>query len=530
MNKLMLTKGALLAGAAVCGLSSCAALGDKQAEKPNILFILADDHATSAISAYGGINAKLAPTPNIDMIAENGVLMDNMLCTNAISGPSRASLITGKYSTAHGLYQNEGGIIFDNTQQTYQQILQDNGYTTALFGKWHLYSQPKGFDYYMIHGNASQQGTYWDPLYETNGQKERIKGYATTITANSALKWLDSQRDTEKPFCMMLHFKAPHRPWEPDSCYQHLFDDVHFPHPATFDDDYSGREETLGENMATIANHMSRHDMKLTPPAGLSKREQNKWLWYGGSGKGQFWSPDKNMTPAEVKDWKFQRYIKDYLRVVRSVDDQVGRVISYLKEKGLYENTLIVYMGDQGFFLGEHGIYDKRWMYEEAIHMPCLVSYPKKIPAGQKLQSLGLNIDIAPTILDFAGVTIPEDMQGESMKELLIKGDDEVPTWRQVAYYQYFEYPKWHNVQPHFGVRNDRYKLIHFYYNIDKWEFYDLKKDIHELHNEYDNPEYKTIIAEMKKQIQESQIQYGDTMSLDNRRKMTDRYMLKYEE
>ena len=324
-------------GCGLAALSSCAAGKKQVAEKPNILFILADDHARTAISAYGGINSKLAPTPNIDAIGENGAIMQNMLCTNSISGPSRACLLTGKYSTSHGFYQNEGGIVFDNTQQQYQKILRDNGYTTALFGKWHLFSDPAGFDYYKIHANASQQGTYWDPIYSTNGRKTKEKGYATKLTTTYALQWLDSLRDVSKPFCLMLHYKAPHRPWEPDSCYLNLFDEVEFPYPATFDDDYKGREKTLGQSMGTIENHLSRGDLKQTPPEGLSKQERNKWLWWGGSGKDQFWTPDPKLKGEELKKWKFQTYLKNYLRVVRSVDDQVGRVVAYLKEKGLYE-------------------------------------------------------------------------------------------------------------------------------------------------------------------------------------------------
>ena len=412
-------------GCGLAALSSCAAGKKQVAEKPNILFILADDHARTAISAYGGINSKLAPTPNIDAIGENGAIMQNMLCTNSISGPSRACLLTGKYSTSHGFYQNEGGIVFDNTQQQYQKILRDNGYTTALFGKWHLFSDPAGFDYYKIHANASQQGTYWDPIYSTNGRKTKEKGYATKLTTTYALQWLDSLRDVSKPFCLMLHYKAPHRPWEPDSCYLNLFDEVEFPYPATFDDDYKGREKTLGQSMGTIENHLSRGDLKQTPPEGLSKQERNKWLWWGGSGKDQFWTPDPKLKGEELKKWKFQTYLKNYLRVVRSVDDQVGRVVAYLKEKGLYDNTIIVYMGDQGFFLGEHGLYDKRWMYEEALQMPCLISYPNGMKKGMCLKDLTLNVDIAPTLLDFAGVQIPEDMQGRSMKGLL--QDDEAP-------------------------------------------------------------------------------------------------------
>ena len=514
------------------GLMVFSACGvEEEAEKrPNILFILSDDHSREAVSAYGGINARLAPTPHIDGIGKDGVVMRNMLCTNSISGPSRACLLTGKYSTTNGFYQNEGGIVFDNTQPQYQKLLQANGYTTSLFGKWHLFSEPKGFDYYMIHGDKSQQGTYWDPVFDTNGKKEQKKGYATRLTTDAALEWLDEVKEGEKPFCMMLHYKAPHRPWQPDSCYLNLFDDVEFPYPETFDDDYAGREKTLGESMATIENHLSRGDLKQTPPEGLTQQERSKWLWWGGSGKDQYWTPDPALEGEALKRWKFQTYIKNYLRVVRSVDDQVGRVVKYLKDNGLYDNTIIIYMGDQGFFLGEHGLYDKRWMYEEALQMPCLISYPNAIKKGQDLEELTLNIDIAPTLLDFAGVRIPDDIQGESMKGLLTGKTGVKDNWRKSAYYQYFEYPKWHNVQPHYGVRTDQFKLIHFYYNIDTWELYDLKKDPKEVKNIYNDPAYAGVVKELKAEIVKLQKQYGDTQSLEDRRKMTDRYMLRYEE
>ena len=419
---------------------SAYATGTKEAaQRPNILFILADDHACAGISAYGGINAQLAPTPNIDAIGLNGAIMHNMYCTNSISGPSRACMLTGKYSTTNGFFQNEGGIIFDNTQQQYQKLLQENGYTTALFGKWHLYSEPMGFDYYKIHDNPSQQGTYWDPIYSTNGVKKREKGYATRLTTNYALEWMDENKDSGNPFCVMLHYKAPHRPWEPDSCYLNLFDDVEFPYPSTFNDAYEGREKTLGRTMSTIENHLSRGDLKQSPPEGLTQKERNKWLWWGGSGKDQFWTPDENLSLIDLKKWKFQTYIKNYLRVVRSVDDQVGRVIDYLKENDMYDNTIIIYMGDQGFFLGEHGLYDKRWMYEEAIQMPCLISYPNGVKKGQNLTNLAVNVDIAPTILDFAGVEVPQDMHGKSLKKLLQNNKKASKDWRESVYYHYFE-------------------------------------------------------------------------------------------
>jgi len=512
-------------------LSSCVTQTKKiGVDRPNILFILSDDHSREAISAYGGINAKLAPTPNIDEIAKNGAIFTNMLCTNSISGPSRASLITGKYSTTNHFYQNEGGIRFDSTQMTSPRYLHNNGYTTALVGKWHLFTMPVGFDYFKIHNDKSQQGVYWNPIYSENGKQVQEKGYATNLTTDFALNWLDKERDKTKAFCLMLHYKAPHRPWRPDTIYQDLWKDVDFPLPETFDDDYKTRENTAGKSMATIENHLSRKDLKQVPPANLSPKEQEKWLWYGGSGKNQFWTPDPKLKGKALKNWKFQGYIKDYLRCVRSVDDNVGRVVSYLKAHDLYENTIIVYMGDQGFYLGEHGWYDKRWMYEESLQMPCLVCYPKNIKKGTKIKDLALNVDIAPTLLDYAGIKIPADMQEKSLKGLL-EGDQATQEhWRKSAYYHYFEYPKWHNVQPHYGVRTARYKLIHFYYDIDTWEFYDLEKDPNELVNQYENSVYQEEIVKLKKEILRLQKENNDVMTLKERRHLTDQFMYKYEE
>ncbi len=501
----------------------------KNPERPNILFILSDDHSREAISAYGGRNAELAPTPNIDQIAQDGVIFNNMMVTNSISGPSRACLITGKYSTSNGFYQNEGGIVFDNTQQQYQILLQESGYTTALFGKWHLFTTPMGFDRYMIHANPGQQGTYWDPIYEIDGVKETKKGYCTNITTDAAIEWIAQERDQDKPFCVMLHYKAPHRPWEPDTVYQELFNDVDFPLPETFWDDYSTREETLGVNMATIDQHISRNDVKMPIPPGFDAKHAAEWILYGGTGDGQYWTPDPQMTDEEVAIWKFQQYLKDYLRCVRSVDDGVGKVIDYLKESGQYENTIIIYMGDQGFYLGEHGLYDKRWMYEESLQMACLVHVPDALKKGFEIDNLAINADIAPTILDYAGVKIPKDMQGESLRPLLEQQKNADKKWRKSMYYQYFEYPKWHRVQPHYGVRTDRYKLIHYYYNIDTWEFFDLESDPNELTNQYNNAEYADIIEDLKKELTSLQEQYDDNLTLEERRELTDRYMLEYE-
>jgi arylsulfatase A-like enzyme len=511
-------------------LTAAPILAKETASRPNIIFILSDDHAKTAISAYGGINAKLAPTPNIDRIAQNGTIFNNMLCTNAISGPSRACLITGKYSNVHGLFQNEGGIVFDSSQPTVQSILKENGYTTSIIGKWHLNSMPAGFDYFKIHDSHGQQGTYWDPLFNTNGVQSTENGYSTKLCTDASLEWMSSIRDKSKPFCMMLNFKAPHRPWEPDSMYMHLFDDITFPYPASFNDDYKGREQTAGESMATIENHLSRGDLKVPTPADLTGAAKEKWLWYGGSGKNQHWTPNEALSADSLKRWKFQQYIKNYLRCVRSVDDNVGRVLDYLKENGLDKNTIIVYMGDQGFYLGEHGWYDKRWMYEESLQMACIIRNPGVSKPGSKVNALALNVDITPTLLDFAGVKVPSDMQGVSLMPVIKDEKAASPTWRKAAYYQYFEYPKWHNVQPHFGVRTDRYKLIHFYFNVDIWEFYDLQTDPTEMTNQYNNPKYKVEIAKLKLEIAKQQKQYGDDLPLDQRRKLTEKYMLKYAE
>lgn len=506
------------------------AQSQKQDVRPNILFILSDDHARTSISVYGSEISKLAKTPNLDKIAEDGVLFNNMLCTNSISGPSRACLITGKYSTTHGFYQNEGGIRFDDSQETVPVLLQKAGYATSIFGKWHLYTQPKGFDHFMIHDNPDQQGSYWDPLFNTNGEKARHPGYATTLTADAAINWMDAQRDETKPFCLMLNFKAPHRPWMPDKKDLDLFKDIEFPYPDTFNDMYEGREKTLGENMASIDENLSRGDLKMTAPPEFSKEQIRKWSRYG-QGKDQYWTPDSQMTEDEVKKWKYQVYLKNYLRCVKSVDDNVGRVIDYLKKNGLYENTIIIYMGDQGFFLGEHGLFDKRWMYEESIQMPCMMSYPKGIKnkGTRGINQLALNIDIAPTIYDYAGVKTAKGVQGVSLRPLLEDNSKQTKNWRKSAYYQYFEYPKWHNVQPHYGVRTDRYKLIHFYYDIDVWEFYDLDNDPKEMKNQINNPLYASIIDNLKKEIDRLQQQYDDVLTLEQRRELTRRYMITYE-
>ena len=489
----------------------------KNKKPPNIVFIFSDDHATNAISAYGGLFRDIAPTPNIDRIASEGTLLKNALCTNAICGPSRASILTGKYSHVNGYYKNYKGGVFDNAQWTFPQALKTAGFQTALVGKWHLASKPVGFDYYKYHISKGQQGFYWDPVYNDNGLEKVENGYATNLTTDFALDWLE-QRDDSKPFCLMLQYKAPHREWAPDTKYETLWDSIEMPYPDTFDDDYKGRELTAGKTEMTM-DYFSRQDMKMSPPKGLSKQKKQKWLHYGFK-PGQIVSPSKDLSSEQARQWKYQRYIKDYLATIKSVDDNIGRVLDYLKAHGLEENTIVIYSSDQGFFLGEHGFFDKRFMYEEALHMPFVIRYPKVIEPDTVLEDIVTNIDFAPTLLDMAGIEIPEAVQGESFFPNL-KGKTP-KDWQESMYYHYYEYPFYHRVQPHYGIRNQRYKLIHFYYDMDVWEFYDLKKDPSELNNLIDSAAYKGRINKLKAELYQLKEDYGNQLSLQELRHITD--------
>jgi len=486
--------------------------------RPNIVFIMSDDHAVSAISAYKDWLSELAPTPNIDRIAENGMLMTRTFNTNSICGPSRASILTGKYSHVNGFFKNEKGGDFDGSQMTFPKLFQQAGYETAVIGKWHLGTNPTGFDYSKVMINWGGQGTYFNPVFLENGRDTIVerKRHSTVQVAHDALKWLDKERDKEKPFMLMYQFKAPHRPWEPAEEFQTLFTDEDFPHPSNFNDDYQGRIAAQQQWME-IENHMNRRDLKIPPPAGLNKRELNDYYSYGN--QGQFWTPSDTLQGAALKNWKYQTYIKDYLRCVAGVDKAVGQMLDYLKDSGLAENTIVIYTSDQGFYLGEHGWFDKRWMYEESFRMPFLISYPKRIEPGTVNSNLLLNIDFAPTMLELAGISIPEDMQGTSFVSQLDMDPKDV---RDAVYYHYYEYPKWHKVQPHYGIRTNRFKLIHFYYSMNEWELYDLEKDPNEMNNLYNNPMYKKLIKQLKKKLKALQVEYKDDMSLDEMRRMTD--------
>ena len=487
-------------------------------ERPNIVFIMSDDHAVSAVSAYNDWLSKVAPTPNIDRIAENGMLMTRTFNTNSICGPSRASILTGKYSHVNGFFKNEKGGDFDGSQMTFPKLFQSAGYETAVVGKWHLGTNPTGFDYSKVMINWGGQGTYFNPVFLENGRDTIVERqrHSTAQVAHDALKWLDKGRDKDKPFMLMYQFKAPHRPWEPAEEFQSLFTDGDLPQPANFNDDYKGRKAAKNQWME-IENHMNRRDLKIPPPAGLSRLEQNAYYKYGN--KGEFWTPNDSLQGAELKNWKYQTYIKDYLRCVAGVDKAVGQVLDYLEANDLSENTVVIYTSDQGFYLGEHGWFDKRWMYEESFRMPFIISYPKMILPKSENSNLLLNIDFAPTLLELASIEIPKSIQGTSFVPQLKSNFEDV---RDAIYYHYYEYPKWHMVQPHYGIRTKRFKLIHFYYSMDQWELYDLDSDPNEMNNLYENAKYKNLIGALKKKLKDLQVSYKDDMSLSEMREMTD--------
>jgi len=488
------------------------------AVKPNIIYIMADDLTTQAISAYGGIYKDIAPTPNIDKVAKEGMLFQDVLVTNAICGPSRAAILTGNYSNLNGYYKNESGGKFNSEQWTFPQEFQKQGYTTGLFGKWHLGTEPVGFDSFKYHSSAGQQGHYWDPLFNENGIDVKEKGYATNLSTDFALTWLDATKTSKQPFLMILQYKAPHRPWEPDTKYETLWDAIEMPYPATFNDTYEGRELTAGDTEMTM-EYFSRRDMKLERPKDLKKgKESIKWDFYGAK-PGEIVQPD-GMSNEEGRKWRYQNYIKDYLACVKSVDDNVGRVLKYLKENNLEENTIIVVTSDQGFYLGDHGFFDKRFIYEESLRMPFMVKYPGKIKEGSVNEDIITNIDFAPTLLELAGISTTQKMQGTSFVPVL---EGNTPKdWQDAMYYHYYEFPFWHHVQPHYGIRTQKYTLAHFYYNIDVWELYDLEKDPGQVNNIYNDPNYAEVTTELKLKLKNLMIKFEDNKSLVDFRKITD--------
>ena len=453
------------------------------AKRPNILLVFTDDHAYQAVSAYG---SRINHTPNIDRLALEGMRFDRCYVTNSICGPCRASILTGKYSHANGYYVNEN-TTFDGSQQTFPKLLQRAGYETAVIGKWHLGSAPTGFDHWDI---LVKQGTYYNPLMIQNGVEVKRTGYATQIITDLTLKWLKEDRNNEKPFLLMYQHKAPHRPWEPAPEYMHMYDDVDIPEPASLFEDYSSRGKAVRQQDMTIAETMSDVDLKLTSPTNLTPEQQAKWdAAYGPKNKA---FREAKLSGAALTRWRYQRYVKDYLRCVASVDDELGRVLDYFDESGLADNTVVIYCSDQGFYLGEHGWFDKRWMFEESLRTPFIVRWPGVTEANSFNDDIVSPLDFAATFLELAQAKIPADLQGRSLVPLLQgKTPDD---WRKTFYYHYYEYPGWHYVRRHYGVTDGRFKLIHFYESgVDEWELYDLHLDGSEVTNLYNNPVYAKV-------------------------------------
>ena len=454
--------------------------GSAEAAPPNIVFLFTDDHAYQSISAYG---SAINHTPNLDRLAKEGMLFRNCYVTNSICGPSRAVILTGKYSHLNGFATNGGHERFDGAQQTFPKLLQAAGYQTAMVGKWHLVSDPTGFDYWNI---LPGQGDYYNPRMIENGKQIEREGYCTDLVVDSSLEWL-KKRDKNKPFLLMCQQKAPHRPWHPAPKYLNKYDDVTIPEPDTLFDDYSGRGKPAHTQDMTIAKTMTPHDLKFQPPGRLTPEQAKLWSEAYDAENEAF--RKANLQGQDLVRWKYQRYIKDYLRCVDSVDENVGRVLKYLDENGLAENTIVVYSSDQGFYLGEHGWFDKRWIYEQSVKTPLLVRWPKVTKPGSVCEAMASNLDFAETLLEAAGVKVPADMQGRSLVPLL-KG--ETPQdWRTSFYYHYYEFPGPHAVRKHYGVVERRYKLVHFYEpDVNEWEMYDLTADPKELRSVHNDPKY----------------------------------------
>ena len=512
MNKNILL-GAFLFGSFI---QSCVNSEKKNSEKYNIVFIMTDDHTAQMMSCY---DKRYASTPNLDRIASDGVRFTNSFVANSLSGPSRACMLTGKHSCENKFYDNTT-CVFDASQQTFPKLLQKEGYQTAIIGKWHLESLPTGFDYWQI---VPGQGDYYNPDFITQcNDTIRKYGYIINIITDDAIDWLENKREKDKPFCLMIHHKAIHRNWMADTCNLNLYEDKIFPLPDNFYDEYIGRKAASSQEMSIAKDMDMIYDLKMLAPNKSSRLKTLYESFLERMDEGQrkawddFYTPiiedfyNKNLEGKELAEWKYQRYMRDYMKTVKSLDDNVGKVLDYLEEKGLKDNTLIVYTSDQGFYMGEHGWFDKRFMYEESMHTPLIMSLPKGFDRRGDIVELVQNIDYAPTFLDFAGADIPDDMHGMSLLPLL-KGKN-VSEWRNALYYHFYEYPAEHMVKRHFGIRTDGYKLIHFYDDIDEWELYDLQTDPKEMDNLYGKDGYKSISDSLKYELYKLQKMYNDSI------------------
>ena len=493
---------------------------------PNIIFIMSDDHAKAAVSTYG---SELISTPNIDAIAKNGVQFNNAFVTNSICGPSRAVFLTGKFSHKNGFMANQD--TFDGNQATLPKFLQEAGYYTAVMGKWHLKSKPQGFDEYSI---LLDQGEYYNPQFYNGTDTTVVNGYSTTVITDKALNVLKKQKDSKQPVFLMIHHKAPHRNWMPDTTHLINGEEKIYPLPESFYDDYEGRSDAAREQDMRIDDMFLGMDLKLflkngmeeeTGTGGNPTAPSYKW-WqrdYNRMNEAQKAAWDNYYQPIiddyyasqptgqELLEWKYQRYMNDYLKSIHSVDDNIGRVLNYLEENKMTDNTLVIYTSDQGFFLGEHGWYDKRFMYEPSLSMPLVMQYPNGFSKQQEVSALVQNLDLAPTILTAAGIDVPDDMQGAPLQRVLPKEADD---WREKIYYHYYQDGVWHYVNKHLGIRTDRYKLIYFY-DLNAWELYDLKQDPQEVNNLYGQENYSQLSDSLKQELEELIVKYDDQTAPD---------------
>ncbi|PVY43756.1 sulfatase family protein [Pontibacter virosus] len=477
---------------------SLSALAQQKKKQPNIVIIVSDDHAFQAISAYDG---NLMQTPNIDRIANEGAIFNKAYVTNSICGPSRAVILTGKYSHKNGFKDNENSH-FDGSQNSFIKELREGGYQTAWVGKWHLESNPQGFDYWQI---LPGQGHYYNPDFiMMDGSRERVEGYVSDVTEDVAEEWLD-KRDKSKPFALVIGHKATHRTWMPDLDDMGMFDGKTFPLPANFYDNYTNREAARVQDMTIDQTMIMGYDLKMYPDYDNIK--EGNITRMNADQKARFTAYYKpiyddlmarNLQGKELVEWKYQRYMRDYLATAAALDRSIGRTLDYLDKNGLADNTIVIYVSDQGFYMGEHGWFDKRFMYEESFRTPMVMRYPGMVKPGTKSEHFVMNLDIAPTMLDAAGIPIPKDMQGESILPLL---RDKKAKGREAMYYHYYENGE-HSVSPHFGIKTERYKLIRFYKRVESWELYDLEKDPKEMHNLYGRKGYEKVTAKLRKQLE----------------------------
>jgi len=474
-----------------------------EAKTPNVVFIFADDLTCQAISAYGD-ERKLLETPNMDRVAKEGMKFNRCLVTNSICGPSRATIMTGKYSHLNGFYNNSNSQ-FDSSQVCFPSLLKGAGYSTAMIGKWHLGTDPVGFDYWDI---LPGQGIYYNPPMISGGQQVKRAGYTTDVISDLSIDWL-KQRDRSKPFMLMSQHKAPHREWAPPLRYLGWDKNRVYPEPPTLFDDYAGRSKAISDHDMGIDRTFTPLDAKLVPPPNLTEDQRKEWDAYYGPRNKEF--NDAKLSGKDLVRWRYNRYMHDYLACVKAVDDAVGKMLDYLQSEGIADETVIIVSSDQGFFLGEHGWFDKRWIFEESLRTPLMIRWPGVVKPGSVSNEIVSLVDFAETFLDIAGQPIPEPMQGKSIVSVL-KG--ETPSdWRKSLYYHYYEFPVPHRVRPHYGVVTDRYKLIHYYTpDVDDWELLDRKADPLEVKNFYDDPAYETTVKELHTELARLKVEVKDDL------------------